>query len=190
MVWIDWPAPAIEMRSLSVKSRIDLTFGLLVTRYIGIEESAATALTLSVPRVRSHRIRKGATPPEAMCRLPDSSASFIGWPEPSTDHTTLVSPSPAALRCFSARPLAFISVSGKYPMPNCCAILNSDTSAAAADIGMAETAAASNNNSFIVRIVISSFGFYGFSVTRVGIMGARRICISARRWWRACPALR
>src|SRR3990172_8277790 len=57
------------MRSFSPRSRIDFTFGLLVTRYIGIEDNAATALTLSAPRVRSHRIRNGATPPEATCRL-------------------------------------------------------------------------------------------------------------------------
>src|SRR3990172_2396532 len=86
------------MRSFSPRSRIDFTFGLLVTRYIGIEDNAATALTLSAPRVRSHRIRNGATPPEATCRLPESSASFIGCPDASTNQVTLVSARPAALR--------------------------------------------------------------------------------------------
>src|SRR5471032_981802 len=101
------------MRSLSVKSRIDLTFGLLVTRYIGIEDSAATALTFRVPRERSHKIMNGATPPEAICRLPESRASFIGCAELNCDQTTLVSARPAALRCFSMRPFVFMMVSGR-----------------------------------------------------------------------------
>ena len=72
------------MRSLSVKSRIDLMFGLRVLRKAGWRFIAIMPRTSMLPRVLSHSVRKLGRPIPTMSTLPDSSASVIavGVPMP------------------------------------------------------------------------------------------------------------
>jgi len=83
-----------------------------VTRYSGIELIAETPLTSRLPRVFAHSVVNGATPPDANCRLPDSSASFITAPLANFDQSTLTS-TPAAFACFSISFWSSMIISGR-----------------------------------------------------------------------------
>ncbi len=62
--------------------------------------------------MRAHIVTSGPTPPDANCRLFDSSASFITLPPANFAHPTLTS-APAALACFSMSFWSSMIISGR-----------------------------------------------------------------------------
>ena len=70
---------------------------------IGWEEKAVMPLTaLALPCVRAQMVSNPGTPPETMSTEPESKASFIAAGLLKVAQTTLTSPTPAALACFSS----------------------------------------------------------------------------------------
>ena len=57
---------------------------------------------LALPCVRAQIVSKPGTPPETMSTEPESKASFMAAGLLKVAHTTLISPTPAALACFSS----------------------------------------------------------------------------------------
>src|ERR1700676_3853356 len=95
--------PATAILSPGPKSARDLIFGLVVFKYIGVElmPLSPAISAVGLPSAFDHRIRKPGVPTAAMSKAPASKASLMTLPPSRTRHTTLVSPNPSFLICFS-----------------------------------------------------------------------------------------
>ena len=101
------------MRSLSVRSRRDLSSGLRVISQMLEATIAATALARMLLRVRSHSSAVDGTPWPEKWTAPARNESTIADGPASRIHATLVSARPLAARCFSTSLLPCITNSGR-----------------------------------------------------------------------------
>src|SRR5690606_23617169 len=152
--------------SVSFRSSIDLRCAARVLRLIGMELMAATPFTL--PRVRSHRMRKEGGPAETKCAEPESRASIITDGPPMLAQFT-VTFSPAFAACFSTRECFCIMCSGRKPNPPAPSGMCSSLTSAWAASGRAAAAAINAWTAvlFIVLMFVSSGGVYDFLRARL-----------------------
>src|SRR3954469_17019966 len=128
--------------SFPVKSLIDFTSGLRVTRYSGYVVIAEMPLT--PPLVLSQSVISEGAPVAANCTLPEMSPSLMTLGPASFVQVTRTPGRPADVACFSTSLSRSISMSGKKLTPYCCATWTSLTSPSAGRLEARRTLATRN----------------------------------------------
>src|SRR6201991_5214438 len=122
----------------------DFNWATRAFRRIGIELMAAMDFTPTLPRVRSHKVRKAGGPAEMKCAEPERSASFMTAGPPMLDQVTVTLRADSSAY-FSIRLYFCIMCSGRKPKPPApSGIFSSVTSACTTAGAIAITRAAIN----------------------------------------------